>query len=83
MVLELDGTPFFWDGVRVETTRVSDETIRGALPMHSHAADSMELHVILAGGGQLAGIGKCESKRSERMPQNIRTIGIIWLACSL
>lgn len=53
MILEMDGTPFFWEGVRLEMTRVSDEVITGGIPMHSHAADSLELHVILAGGGQV------------------------------
>ena len=51
MVLALNETPFEWEGLELRAVRVSDEFIVGGIPLHRHAADSMELHAILAGKG--------------------------------
>lgn len=64
MVWELDGTPFLWEGVRIEMTRVSDETIAGVIPMHNHAADSLELHLIVSGTGQIRTQGRTLTLRA-------------------
>ena len=64
MVWELDGTPFLWEGVRIEMTRVSDETIAGVIPMHNHAADSLELHLIVSGTGQIRTQGRTFTLRA-------------------
>lgn len=51
MVYEFEDETFCWEGMTVRPVRVSDEFIRGTIPMHSHSADSFELHVIFAGEG--------------------------------
>lgn len=51
MVYEFQDETFFWEGLTVRPVRVSDEYIRGTIPMHSHSSDSFELHVIFAGEG--------------------------------
>ncbi len=53
MVHELGEGAFVWNGVRIGAVRVSDEYIRGSIPMHRHAADSFELHIVLAGRGEV------------------------------
>ncbi len=53
MIIEFDGQPIFREKYRILPVRVTDEYIRGSIPMHSHAADSVELHFILAGKGQV------------------------------
>ena len=53
MIHELSENVFSWKGLRIHTVRVSDDYIRGSIPMHRHAADSLELHVILGGRGSV------------------------------
>ena len=53
MIHELSENVFSWKGLRIHTVRVSDDYIRGSIPMHRHAADSLELHVILGGKGSV------------------------------
>lgn len=51
MTAELKEEPLLWEGLKICAVRVSDEYIRGDIPLHGHAADSMELHAVLAGRG--------------------------------
>ena len=54
MTRECTDCNFTWGGFFVEVVRISDEYIRAPIPMHSHAADSLELHCILSGSGKVA-----------------------------
>lgn len=51
MTAELKEEPFLWEGLEICAVRVSDEYILSDIPLHGHAADSMELHAVLAGRG--------------------------------
>lgn len=53
MTRECNECNFIWSGIEVEIIRISDERIRAPIPMHSHAADSIELHCILDGKGKV------------------------------
>lgn len=53
MILEFDESTLFWEGMRIQPVRISDEYIRSGIPMHSHAADCLELHFILSGKGRV------------------------------
>lgn len=51
MVYECGECSFLWDGMRIGLVRVSDDYMRGVIPLHGHAADSFELHCVLEGRG--------------------------------
>ena len=51
MTAELKEEPFLWEGLEICAVRVSDEYILSDIPLHGHAADSLELHAVLAGRG--------------------------------
>lgn len=53
MVYECGDCTFLWDGLRVGLVRVTDDYVRGVIPLHSHAADSFELHCVLEGRGEV------------------------------
>lgn len=60
MVHEFGEGAFDWNGLHIDTVRISDEYIRADIPMHRHAADSFELHVILSGRGKVkSAAGEC------------------------
>ncbi len=53
MVRELSGNYFLYNGLRMEAVRISDETMRGDIPLHRHAQSSLEFHFMLAGKGKM------------------------------